>query len=278
MSFRLTLTACVMFMIGLLAALLIVVQVLTLDLVTEDAATSTMDATSRSTVSSLQLQVEMLSRMSRSLAFTPAIMNSSDPGDASPTAGLIRGNLAQWPALDSIYVGYDNGYWLQVQRLDGLKGVQRERVGGPADAVYATTITQWAGGEELPTTRIFLDKDGNRIGQIEIPPRGYDARERNWYMNARKAGHLITSAPYLSFNLGVPMLTFSVPFDGKAHGVVGLDLKLDNYSRSAPIMKFGKNGYLLIFDDQGVDRASKLRCAVRTGVRGYGRSATSQHH
>ena len=47
------------------------------------------------------------------------------------------------------------------------------------------------------------------------------------------------------------MLTFSVPFDGKAHGVVGLDLKLDNYSRSAPIMKFGKNGYLLIFDDQG---------------------------
>lgn len=251
MSFRLTLTACVMFMIGLLAALLIVVQVLTLDLVIEDAATSTMDATSRSTVSSLQLQVEMLSRMSRSLAFTPAIMNSSDPGNASPTAGLIRGNLAQWPALDSIYVGYDNGYWLQVQRLDGLKGVQRERVGGPADAVYATTITQWAGGEELPTTRVFLDKDGNRIGQIEIPPRGYDARERNWYMNARKAGHLITSAPYLSFNLGVPMLTFSVPFDGKAHGVVGLDLKLDNYSRSAPIMKFGKNGYLLIFDDQG---------------------------
>jgi adenylate cyclase len=113
MSFRLTLTAWVMVMIGLLAALLILVQVRTLNLVTEDAATSTMDAASRNTVSLLQYQVEMLSRMSRALAFTPAIMGSSSPGDSSPTAGVIKGNLAQWPALDSIYVGYDNGHWLQ---------------------------------------------------------------------------------------------------------------------------------------------------------------------
>ena len=120
MSFRLTLTACVMVIIGLLAALLIFVQVRTLDLVTEDAATSTMASASRATISSFQVQVEMLSRMTRALSFTPAIMDTSDPGDASPTARLIKGNLGQWPALDSIYVGYDNGYWLQVERLDGM--------------------------------------------------------------------------------------------------------------------------------------------------------------
>ncbi|HEV2157875.1 adenylate/guanylate cyclase domain-containing protein [Bradyrhizobium sp.] len=251
MSFRLTLTACVMFMIGLLAALLLFVQVLTLDLATEEAATSTMDATSRSTISSLQLQVEMLSRMSRALAFTPAIMNSSTPGDTSPTVGVLRGNLAQWPALDSIYVGYDNGHWLQVQRLGGMSGPQRDRVGGPPDAAYGVTTTQWLDGEELPTRRVFQDKTGNPLGQIDIPPRGYDARQRNWYLDARKAGHLVTSAPYLSFNLGVPMITFSVPVDGQARGVVGLDLKLDSYSKSAPIVKFGKKGHLLIFDDQG---------------------------
>jgi adenylate cyclase len=107
MSFRLTLTACVMGMIGLLAALLIFVQIRTLDRATEDAATSTMDAASRSAVSYLQLQIEMLSRMARALAFSPAIMESSDPSDSGPSAGLIKGNLAQWPALDSIYVGYD---------------------------------------------------------------------------------------------------------------------------------------------------------------------------
>lgn len=251
MSFRLTLTACVIVIIGLLAALLILVQVWTLDLVTEDAATSTMDSASRATISSLQVQVEMLSRMARALSFSPSVMDSSDPGDASPTARLLKGNLAQWPALDSIYVGYDNGYWLQVQRLDGLSGTQRDRVGGPTDAAYATTVTQWANGKELPTTRVFENKGGDRIGQTEIPPRGYDARERNWYMDARQSGQLTTSAPYLSFNLDVPMVTLSVPFDGKAHGVVGLDLKLDSSSGSASFTKFRKNGYLLIFDSEG---------------------------
>src|SRR5262245_703091 len=100
MSFRLTLTAWVMAMVGLLAALLISVQVRTLDLVTEDAARSTMDTASRGSVTFLQLQIEMLSRMARALAFSPAIMESAVPGDSSPTAGLIKGNLAQWPALD----------------------------------------------------------------------------------------------------------------------------------------------------------------------------------
>jgi adenylate cyclase len=237
-----------MVIIGVLAALLVFMQIRTLDLAVEDAATSTMDAASRNTVSLLQVQIEMLSRMTRALAFSPSIMNSSEPSDASPTAGLIKGNLVQWPALDSIYVGYDNGHWLQVERLEDLGPRQRDRVGGPPDAAFAITTTRWVDGRELPTRRVFQDKAGNRIGQIDIPPRGYDARQRGWYIGARKSGHLITSAPYLSFNLGVPMITFSAPINGTVPGVVGLDLKLDSYSRSTPLMKLGKSGYLVIFD------------------------------
>jgi len=252
MSFRLTLTACVMGMIGLLAALLIFVQVRTLDRVTEDAATSTMDQASRSTVSFLQLQVEMLSRMARALAFSPSIMATSDPDDASPTARLIQSNLAQWPALDSIYVGYDNGHWLQVERLDGLTGSQRDRVGGPPEAALAITTTRWRDGQELPTYRVFEDKAGKRIGQIQFPPRGYDPRQRDWYVDARNAGQLVTTAPYLSFNLNVPMITFSTPVNGAARGVIGLDLKLDSYSKSAPAMRFGEEGYLVLFDSHDV--------------------------
>ena len=250
MSFRLTLTACVMLMIGLLAALLIIVQVRSLDLAVEDAATSTMDAASRNTTSTLQLQVEMISRMTRALAFSPSIVETSDPDDGSPVANLIKGNLVQWPALDSIYVGYDNGHWLQVERLGDLDKSQRDRVGGPPDAAFAVTVTRWVDGKELPTHRDFRDKDSNRIGQIDIPPRGYDARQRGWYIDARKAGHLVTSAPYLSFNLRVPLITFSAPVNGTVPGVVGLDLKLDSYSRSTPLMKLGKSGYLILFNSE----------------------------
>jgi hypothetical protein len=83
---------------------LIFVKVSSLDLAVEDAATSTMDATSRNTVSSLQFQIEMLSRITRALSFSPSIMESSEPGDGSPVANLSKGNLVQWPALESIYV------------------------------------------------------------------------------------------------------------------------------------------------------------------------------
>jgi adenylate cyclase len=247
MSFRVTLTTWVMAMIGLLAALLIFVQLRTLNIAVEAAATSTMDAASRNAVSMLQYQIEMLSRATRAVAFSPSITSSPEPDENSPSAGLLRNNLAQWPALDSFYVGYDNGHWLQVQRLEGLKGVQRERVRAPPDAAFGITVTRWAGGEELPTTRAFDDKAGNRIGRIEIPPRGYDARQRGWYLDARKSGQMATSAPYLSFALGVPMITFSAPIQGEVPGAVGIDLKLDAYS-SAATLKFGDNGQLLIFD------------------------------
>jgi adenylate cyclase len=248
MSFRLTLTTWVMAMIGLLAGLLIFVQLRTLNIAVEEAATSTMDAASKNAVSMLQYQIEMLSRATRAVAFSPSITSSPEPDENSPSASLLRSNLVQWPAMDSFYVGYDNGHWLQVQRLEGLKGEQRDRVRAPPDAAFGITVTRWARGEELPTTRTFLDKAGNRIGRIEIPPRGYDARQRGWYLDARKAGQLVTSAPYLSFNLGVPMITFSAPVQGEVPGVVGIDLKLDAYSTSAPILKFGDNGHLLIFD------------------------------
>ncbi|MGF6306282.1 adenylate cyclase [Bradyrhizobium sp. i1.8.4] len=248
MSFRIALTTCVMLMIGLLAALLIIVQIRTLDLAVEDAATSTMEAASRNTISLLQYQVEMLSRATRTLAFSPAITGSDEPDEVSSSAALMRNNLVQWPALDSIYVGYDNGHWLQVQRLAELKGEQRSRVGGPPEAAFAVTMTRWKDGREMPTTRVFQDAAGNPIGRIEIPPRGYDARQRDWYLNAQKTGQLVTSAPYLSFNLRVPMVTLSAPVQGAALGVVGVDLKLDVYSASAPILKFGKSGYLVVFD------------------------------
>ena len=248
MSFRLTLTTWVMLMIGVLAALLIFVQLRTLNSAVQEAATSTMDAASKNAASMLQYQVEMLSRATRAVAFSPNIISSPEADEDSPSARLLKSNLAQWPAMDSFYVGYDNGHWLQVQRLEKLKDEQRERVGGPPNAAFGVTVTRWANGEELPTTRTFQDKAGNRIGQIEIPPRGYDPRRRGWYLDARKAGQLVTSAPYLSFNLRVPMITFSVPVQGPVPGVVGVDLKLDAYSSSAPILKFGDNGRLMIFD------------------------------
>ena len=251
MTFRLTLTASVMLIIALLAAFLTLLQVRALNLATQEAAVSTMDAASRLTASSLRLQVDFLSRATRTLAISPALNRSSNLDETDPAVNLIKGNLKEWPGIDSIYVGYDDGHWLQVQRLEGLQEEQRQRLGAPPGAAFGVTLIHPTGDGELPTTRIFQDKAGHQIDRIEIPKRGYDARQRVWYSSAQKAGELVVSAPYLSFALAVPMITFSAPLPGTIRGVVGFDLKLDAYSTSAAILKFGDNGYAVIFDSDG---------------------------
>ena len=251
MTFRLTLTASVMLIIGALAALLILVQDRTLKLATEEAATSTMDSVSARTTTLLREQIANLSRATRTLSISPSLTEPSELDVGSPATSLVKGALIQWPALDSIYVGYDDGRWLQVQRVEGLKGEQRQRLDVPPNASFAIALIHPTSDGELPTTRIFQDEDGKQLERREILRRGYDARERVWYLSALKAGQLVVSAPYLSFSLGVPMITFSAPLLGKVHGVVGTDLKLDTYSTSADVLKFGENGYVVIFDSEG---------------------------
>lgn len=251
MSFRLTLTTSVMLMIGALAALLILVQIRTLNLATEEAATTTMDAVSAQSVATLRIQVDYLSRATRALASSPALNQSSGVSESSPAIGLLKANLLDWPALDSIYAGYHDGHWLQVQRLEGLQGEQRKRLAPPPDTAFGVTVMRPAPDGDLPTTRIFQNRSGSEIARHDIPHRGYDARQRGWYIDALKADELVVSAPYLSFALKVPMITFSAPLRGPVRGVVGVDLKLDTYSTSGPLLKFGKAGLAMLFDGNG---------------------------
>ena len=86
MTFRLTLAAWVMLMIGALAALLILVQDRTLKLATEEAATSTMDGVSARTTTLLRGQVANLARATRTLSISPSLTEPSELDAGSPAA------------------------------------------------------------------------------------------------------------------------------------------------------------------------------------------------
>ena len=128
---------------------------------------------------------------------------------------------------------------------------QRERLRAPEHAAFGIALIRPTPNGELPTRRVFEDRDGNEIAQFDIWRRGYDARQRGWYINASKTEQLAISEPYISFSLAVPMLTISAPLHGRAHGVVGLDLKLDSYSAKARVLQFGKTGSAVVFNGDG---------------------------
>lgn len=246
-TFRLTLTASIILMISALAALLVFVQLRTLNIAAESTAVSTMDAASDQAAARIRLQVLSLSRTVKILSMSPSLADSAERSETDRGTALMRGALIEHPTMDSIYVGYDNGTWVQVQRLEGLTDEQRRRAEAPANAVFGTTLVRL----DAPTRRVFDDKAGSKIPQTGNFKSGYDTRERDWYIAALKAGQLIILPPYVSFSLGIPMLTLSAPLEGSASGVVGADLKLDTYSASAESQKIGKHGEFVAFDTTG---------------------------
>jgi adenylate cyclase len=103
----------------------------------------------------------------------------------------------------------------------------------------------------LPMRRIFLDEEGNEIGEIDLWNFGYDARKRSWYWQTMRSDRPYVSAPYLSFSIGAPVITVSAPLRGKVPGVVAADLKLDSFSDFVQAQRPGRHGTVMIFDQAG---------------------------
>jgi adenylate cyclase len=89
-----------------------------------------MDAASANTLSCLEADVSELSSFVRVLSSNPSLAGSED-----------RSEEDELPQADSLYVGYDNGCWLQVRRLDVLEAAERAKLEAPPEASKATRST-----------------------------------------------------------------------------------------------------------------------------------------
>ena len=177
---------------------------------------------------------------------------SDDRSEADGAIVVFKTALHELPQTDSLYVGYDNGCWLQVRRLDVLDPMERQKLGAPPGAVYNVNLVRPTPGGALPMRRIFEDGQGNKIGQLDLPDYGYDARKRAWYRDTMQTDRALVSSPYTSFSIGTPMITLSAPLQGHVRGVIATDLKLDKFSDWVYAQRPGKHGTAIIFDSFGV--------------------------
>lgn len=86
-------------------------------------------------------------------------------------------------------------------------------------------------------------------------PEGYDAKTRDWYKLAvEKKGQTVVTSPYVDASTGGVTVTIAkaVEKEGKIVGVVGLDLSLERYSEGLSKVRVGKDGYVVITDQQGI--------------------------
>src|SRR5271168_5078432 len=252
LTFRVAITAAVMAFITALTACLIFIQIATFHAAASAAASAAMDAASANTLSRLEAQVSELTTVVRVLSSSPSLADSDDRSEVGGAIGLFKTALRRLPQVDSLYVGYDNGCWLQVRRLDDLDPTERQRLGVPPGAVYNVNLVRPTSGGALPMRRIFEDEQGNKIDQLDLWDYGYDARKRVWYRDTMQADRALVSSPYASFSIGTPMITVSAPLQRQVRGVVAADLKLDKFSDLVYAQRPGEHGTAIIFDAFGV--------------------------
>jgi adenylate cyclase len=251
-TFRIAITAAVMGFVTALAACLLFIQIATFHAAARAAASAAMDAASANTLNRLEADVSGLDSMVRVLATDPSLADSDQRSVDDAAIGLLKAALRELPQADSLYVGYGDGTWLQVRRVDVLAPAERRKLAAPPGAVYDINLVSPSADGVLPMLRLFEDAPGRKIKEIVLPHYGYDARKRGWYRNAIESDRPFVSSPYASFSIGTPMITLSAPLRGKVEGVIAADLKLDRFSELVQAQRPGPHGTVVIFDTFGV--------------------------
>ena len=234
-----------------LAAVLIGIQTRSMRLATEEAASAFMDATSGKVVGRLQGELATVSSLVTVLATTSNVADSNERSETGRAIPLFKAALQENPQIDSFYAGFENGAWLQVRRTSDLTDDQRDRLRAPKSADIVINLVRPAAGGQLPMRRIFQDRQGNEVHEIDLWNYGYDARKRPWYWKTMTTDRLYVSEPYLSFSIGAPVITVSAPLRGKVPGVLAADLKLDTFSEFVQAQRPGPHGTVMIFDQVG---------------------------
>jgi adenylate cyclase len=250
-TFRTSITFAVMAFIVTLAALLIAIQARSMRLATQEAASAYMDATSSKVLGRLQGELATMSSLVNVLATSSSVADSNERSETGRAVPLFKAALQELPQMDSIYAGFDNGAWLQVRRITDLTSDQRERLRAPQNADIAINLVRPTVSGQLPLRRIFQDRQGNEVGEIDLWKFGYDARTRPWYWKTLRTDRPYISEPYLSFSIGAPVITVSAPLRGKVPGVLAADLKLDTFSEFVQAQRPGQHGTVMIFDQAG---------------------------
>jgi len=161
-----------------LAALLIAIQVRSLRWATQEAASAYMDAASTRALGRLHSELNTIASLVNVLATSSSVADSDERSETGRAIPLFKAALQELPQMDSIYAGFENGAWLQVRRTSDLSEDQRDRLRAPPHSDMVINLVRPTPAGELPMRRIFQDRQGNEVGEVDLWKYGYDTRKR----------------------------------------------------------------------------------------------------
>lgn len=129
-------------------------------------------------------------------------------------------------------------------------------IGGMADPLMAEPILLRYVKRDPDISDIYIGfEDGRFISAIGWqPPEDYDPRVRPWYLQAKKAGKLNYSDPYLDMTTGKYAISVGIPIkdkQGKILGILAEDILLDTITNRVQSIDLGGLGYGFLLDRNG---------------------------
>ena len=239
-----TLFAAVVLSIGLTLVYLSFNRV---SLITQTAASTFIDKVAQLGADRIDAKFRNVRDILEILAGLPSIQ-SAEIEDNSRLYGLMASMLRNNPQIFNLYVGYEDGSFLEMDVIDRARPAFRASLGVDEDAVFRVAIIARTGTASSSPVTFYLSENLIQVGESK-GPTGYDPRRRPWYIEAFKDERTLLTGPYVFFATGQPGYTLRTTLKEGRRGVVAADLLLNRLEEMLNEQKLGNSGLAFLFNE-----------------------------
>ncbi|MDA3949753.1 MAG: hypothetical protein PF508_11080, partial [Spirochaeta sp.] len=228
--------------------------VLTVIVVSRQAVEETADQLFTAATELVQERAQSRLAVARDLATTGAVIGDLTEPVTAPTAHpatpYLQETLATFDEICSLYIGHDNGDFLQVIHTRGDDRIV-DQYDAPTGTVFIGRSIGTVGDDARVQTWQFLDGEGEILAERTEESPEYDPRQHPWYRsaiaNSDAGAHTVLSNPYTFDSLKQPGVTASRRFP-TGSAVFGVDLTLASLATFVRTQEISTNGGAIIVD------------------------------
>ncbi|MBD2749601.1 adenylate/guanylate cyclase domain-containing protein [Microvirga sp. BT688] len=164
---------------------------------------------------------------------------------------ILAALLREHGQLYNLYVGYDDGAFIELDALDRAGPAARAQFGAPAAAAFRLiVIDRKPSASSRIRTTYYLSPSLETISESQREA-DYDPRDRPWYRGAFEPGAATVIEPYRFKAAALIGYTVRASFVQGRRGIVAGDILLTDADTFIRAQKLGKSGAVFLFDDAG---------------------------
>jgi adenylate cyclase len=214
-------------------------------LITQTAASTFIDKVAQLGADRIDAKFRNVRDSLEILAGLPSIQ-SAEIEDNSRLYGLMASMLRNNPQIFNLYVGYEDGSFLEMDVIDRAKPQFRTSLNVDEDAAFRLVVISRTGASAPSPVTLYLSENLIQVAETK-GPASYDPRQRPWYVEAFKDEKTLLTGPYVFFATGQPGYTLRTTLKEGRRGVVAADLLLNRLEQMLEEQKLGNSGLAFLF-------------------------------